>query len=113
MIALLLAILPFCEPTIVDHCQKLEVNTVRDGDCGERRFTQVILWRHNRFCAGWSVDKWKMAKQPIIRGGKCFITDGEQLREIRAGIVTITDTLNDPETDERSENNQRFEWNQR
>ena len=112
MIALLLAIMPFCEPTIVDHCQRLEVNTVHDGDCGERRFTQVILWRTNHH-GSFSVDKWKMAKQPIIRGGKCFITDGETLREIRAELLTITETLNDPEVDERSENNQRFEWNQR
>ena len=69
MIALLLAIMPFCEPTIVDHCQRLEVNTVHDGDCGERRFTQVILWRTNHR-GSWSVDKWKIVKQPIICGSK-------------------------------------------
>lgn len=110
MITLLLSLLPIGEPAIVEHCDRLEINSVHNAECGTKQFTQVILWRSN-YRGSYSVDKWKIAERPIVRGCKVFIVDSQHLREIRSNSVEITTTLNDPEVDERRENNQRFEWN--
>lgn len=106
MIAALLILTVPLQTHPVDRCDLIEINHFHD-DCGKRAFTQHIFWRWRPDLCRMEVIDWRMVRGQRVQidHGRedAFVlwSEGGQIREVRAPLVTETVDQFDPELCDR------------
>ena len=106
MIAIMLLAISFdAQPA---KCDYAEINTIWHE--GRVSFKQIIFWDFNYRNHRFDVREWRLVNKerhlvmlPLSGDGGYLVTflDGKKIRNVHVGWITRTNTLNDPEVDDR------------